>query len=104
MSDLIDEALDYVHGYSERPAELVLASPGLASGLTSTLTLDLGSASVTDVLEFGQELMLVTGKTADATPTYTVARGYLGTTAVAVATTTVGGLNPLYPRYLVQRA
>lgn len=107
MGALIDETLDHLSKYSERPAHLVLGADALsasASDVTLTLSLGAGSVNETDLLEFGSELMLVTAKSTDATPVFTVARGYLGTTVASHNTADTGGVNPLYPRYQVERA
>jgi hypothetical protein len=60
-----------------------------------------GSAAVSDVLEFAAELMLVT---VAAAPTYTVSRGYYGTTAVSHAATQTGFRNPQWNRQRVAGA
>lgn len=106
MGAVIDETLDYCHRYTERPERIVMGANNLndANDVTFTLTSG-GPLSVSDVVEFNKELMLVTAMSADSDPIYTVARGYLSTTNQGqVVTATAGGANPLYPRYTVQRA
>jgi hypothetical protein len=106
MGDLIEETLDLLHRATERPRRAVVGSTALSSTSDTSLTLSDGidSVNVTDLLEFGQELLLVTAKSDAATPVLTVQRGYLGTTATAHATGDVGRINPPFPRYQVQRA
>jgi hypothetical protein len=106
MSDVINETLDYCHRYTERPKQIVMGATAIAASTDTQITLQAGqTVNTSDVLEFGQELMLVTAVSSDATPVVTVSRGYLATTiASSVPTGTVGDVNPLYPRYQVQRA
>ena len=88
-SDLIDEALAILYRSSERPRPVAVGSDALADASDTQLTLAAGDDDlvyVTSVLENGQELMLVTGKSTDATPVYTVSRSYAGTTASAGST------------------
>lgn len=106
MGDLIDEALDLLHRPVERPRRVVVGSNALSSASDTQLTLSDGAdlVQVTSLLEFGQEVVLVTAKSSDADPLFTVQRSYLGGDAGAVATGAVGYLNPPFPRYQVQRA
>ena len=80
----------------------------LGSSLTvdqTQFTLTAGtSASVNSLLEFGSELMLVTAKTGDVDPQYTVARGYYKTVKVAHASQEVGSTDPQWPRHRVAEA
>lgn len=108
MSDLIDETLDNLWRIGERPAPVVLGSNALtASSSDATFTLASSTSwnrvQETSVVEFGQELVLVTDKTDDATPVFTCIRGYEGTTVAAHAEDDVGTLNPSFPRHRIQR-
>lgn len=101
MSALIDEVLDTLYRTTERP-RTVAAAAAVASNDTS-FDVDANAAARiagTDVLEFGGEVMLVTSISGQ---TVTVSRGYLGTTAAAIASGAVGYVNPSFPRYQVDR-
>lgn len=104
LSGLIDETLDFLYRGPERPARVVMGPNDLADGADTTFTLTDGKAQKTMIVEFGAELMLVTAVSSDASPIYTVARGYLGTATGPVPNGTAGVLNPAYPRYTVRRA
>lgn len=85
MSDMIDQTLSELYRLSERPYQTTVGSNDLtASAADVTLTLGDGSnVNVSDILEVDAELLLVTGKTADATPVFTVTRRYAGTALAA---------------------
>lgn len=105
LSDLIDETLDLLHRPTERPARVVMGANDLATSGDTTFTLTAGTAQRQMLVEFGSELMLITAKSSDSDPIFTVARGYLSTTnSGGVPNGTEGLLNPLYPRYTVRRA
>jgi hypothetical protein len=100
---MVEDALDLLYGPNERPLPVTLGSNALTSSpADTTLTLaastDWDAVNVSDILESAQERMLVTGKSADATPVFTVIRGYSGTTPVAAATGASLLVNPLYYR------
>ena len=101
MSTLIDRTLEEIQAPSE-VSKTVAMPAALAAGVTST-TLT-GSAERTDVIEFGSELVLVTDKSADADPIYTLQRGYYYTTAATIASGAVGFKNPQFPRHRVMQA
>jgi hypothetical protein len=102
LEALVDKALYELQGPAEQGLLVSLTSEALADAADTefTLTGDIG-ANVSDLIEFGSELVLVTDKSEDATPVYTVSRGYYGTTAVAHSQGTVGVVNPQYPRIRV---
>jgi hypothetical protein len=72
---------------------------------TSTATFNVSDATlfqVTELLEFGSELMFVTAKSSDlAAADVTVVRGYAGTVATAHTSGDVGAINPPWPRKVV---
>lgn len=103
LGALIDETLDGLYRASERPRRLVVGSDAVDDINDTQFTLSAGHAAVTDMVEGGAELMLVVGKTQDATPVYTVARGYLGTDRETHPTGKALLLNPPYPRATVKR-
>lgn len=109
VSDLVQEVTEYLHSASEWPRRVTVGANALAS-LTSDTTLTLGSqlewdtVHPTSILEFGDELVLVTSKTDDPVPVFTVARGYMSTPVQAHATGAEGWLSPLWPRHQVRRA
>jgi hypothetical protein len=99
LSEMIDEALGYLHRVQERPYEVRLDTNGLSSTSDTELTLtDPTKAVVTTVLEGQQELMLVTGKSSDATPVFTVSRGYAGTTRAVHPVGETIRIDPTWPR------
>lgn len=104
--ELIDEALDVLYRSVERPGIVVVGSDDLASSSDTQLTLSYGAddVSVTDLLEINQELMLVTAKSDDATPVFTVQRGWLSTPVESsVATGSSLKVNPTWLRRDVSR-
>lgn len=106
LESLIEETLSILYRINERPRQVILGSDDLsnASDTLFTLLADAEHVNVSDVLEFGQELILVTAKSADASPVFTGSRGYNGTAKNSSVTTgTVGLLNPEHPRYEVRR-
>lgn len=103
LAQLTDEVLMGLTSYGLVQPRLaqVAADPG-DSGTTITLS------SVTGfepghTAEVGDELVYVTGKD-EAASTITVVRGHLSTTAAAHAVGTLVSCNPLWPRWMVQRA
>lgn len=105
LEDLVEETLDSLYRANERPARVIVGSNALDNAADTTFTLSTGTLSITDRVEgpLG-ELMLVTAKSEDATPVYTVARGYQNTTAAGGhATNAVLLKNPLYGRAEVIR-
>lgn len=103
LQTLIDETLDALYRAAERPAQVILGSDDLASVNDKEFTLSVGVLAPTDLVEFGSDLSLVTAVSEDATPVYTVSRGYLGTTPTTHATGDVGLVNPPYYRAQVER-
>lgn len=105
LSQLVDRALLELQAPSENGFRVVVGSVGLDTAGSTTFTLtDPDRVAPTDLIEFGSELVLVTGKTDDAVPVYTCARGYYGTAAGAAPSGTVGVVNPTYPRHRVAEA
>ena len=104
LASLIDGALFELEAPSERGRPLVLSSNFLETTADTEFSLTVGDLSVSDLAEFGQELVLVTAKTADVVPVYTVARGYYGTTAAVHAAGAVGYANPQFARRRVAEA
>lgn len=105
IGELIEETLDHLYRAVERPYQVTVGATDLGGAGDTTLTIN-GEDNVfpTTVLEVADELMLVTDKTADATPVFTVARGYAGSNATAgYATGTTMLVNPAWPRHEVDR-
>lgn len=99
LDELIDATLQEVARYDERGYRVVLDSVGIPATSTVTFSLvDATRVSISDVIEFGSELVLVTGKTADPIPVITVSRGYDGTTAAVQAAGLPGMVNPQFAR------
>lgn len=100
LGDLIEDTLSILYRNSERPFQVTVGSDALASDSDVSLTISSGESSVsaTDLLENGQELMLVTAKSSDATPVFTVSRGYTSTTKANAATGDTLLVNPTFSR------
>jgi len=99
LGSLIDSALYEIEHPSERGIALVMSSSNYLENATDAqFALQSGALKVNDLAEFGSELVLVTEKSADVTPIYTVHRGYYGTTAVAHGAAATGQANPQFPR------
>jgi hypothetical protein len=103
LESLIEETLDVLYRSAERPAQVIVGSTAISDDNDTTLTLSTGTVDVTDRLEGGSEVMLVTGKSADADPVYTVSRGYLNTVKEAHSTGSVLLKGPEFHRALVER-
>jgi hypothetical protein len=103
MSELVDRALLELHAPSERGLRVVIGDDALGATDTTTFTLSHGAEFVnrTDVIEFGNELVLVTGKSDDLVPVFTAARGYFGTEPGEYLTGVDGTVNPPFPRFRV---
>lgn len=105
LGTLVDRALLELQSPMEQGLLVVLNADNLSSTVDTTLTLTDGSGvNVNDMIQFGAELVLVTAKTTDAVPVFTVARGYYGTTAAIAAVGTVGIVNPPWPRVRIAEA
>ena len=108
VGDLIDDALETLYRTGERPRQVTLRPTGGGLDTAGTVvTLDPGSVDliqVTDVIEFGSELMLVTGKSGDAITEFTVNRGYANTIRGVHPAGSVGLKNPQWGRAQVRRA
>lgn len=108
FSELIEETLDNLYADSERPLQVTVGSNALSGASDTDFTLatsaEWEAVNTTDILESGSELLLVTAKSADATPVFTVVRGYSGTTKVDAATGATMLLNPLWTRERIKRA
>ena len=104
LAQLIDETLDQLYYEIEKPRPLLLGAAIDASQTTLTVASNAEVATITDLLEAGSELMLITAKTDDANPTFTVLRGYSRTDAVAHAKNDVVLVNPYWTRSAVTRA
>jgi hypothetical protein len=105
LDQLIDDTLGEVSRYDERGYRVVLDATGIPGPSDTTIHLvDGARVSISDVIEFGSELVLVTGKTADTIPAITIARGYDGSTPAAHAGNTLGTGNPQFARRRVGKA
>lgn len=98
LGSLVDRALFEVEAPSERGMPLVMGSNHLENTTDTQFTLTSGSLNPSDLAEFGSELVLVTERSEDVDPIYTVARGYYGTTKAVHAAGTVGAANPQFSR------
>lgn len=104
LGDMIEETLDNLYRMSERPYETTVGSDDLSTVSDTQMTLaDPGAVARTTKLEIGSEVLLVTAKSSDATPVFTVSRGYGNTTKTTHATGDVVKINPTWHRYELER-
>ena len=103
LSSLVDRVLLELQDPTTMPLHSTLAAGITASETTLTLA-SADSVNISDVLECGSELMLVTGKTSDPIPVITVSRGYYSSTAAVHAIGAVVAVNPRHPRVRVADA
>ena len=104
LGDLIDQTLGRLVTPREYPLRVeVDADPlsALASDTSVSVT-EPDKVEPTDVLEFGYELLLVTGKDS-VSDLLTVSRGYMGTDLSAHVTGEVGWKSPQWPRWRVRQ-
>ncbi len=101
LGGLIEDTLSILYRLSERPHQVTVGADALANAADTQLTVSSGDRlQMTDVVELGDELCLVTAKSSDSTPVFTVARGYAGTTASSGHSTgTTALINPPWPRF-----
>lgn len=103
LGDLVDRAVLELQG----PNELALMTttvPSLTVSSTTVTLADASSVNLNDVLEIDSELLLVTGKTADAVPVLTVSRAYYQSTAAVHGAGSVVAINPRHPRVRIADA
>lgn len=104
LDALIDQTIYDLMAPGEQGLRVVPAADIGASDTTFSLV-DASGVNPTDVIEFGNELMLISAKSSDATPVFTASRGYYGTTPAAhTAASTVGHVNPQHPRIRIAEA
>ena len=102
-ADLVDEVLANIYRVTEIPVTVVLATLS-ATEITLAADYEWEDVGVGDVLEFDSELMKVVAKSDDATPAFTVRRGWDGTLTAAHTVGTEGRVNPPFPRHRVLAA
>lgn len=109
FSALIEETFDLLYQQAERPKEVAVGTNALTDGNDTALTLAFGdedSVHVGDRLETAAgETLLVTAKTEDQTPVFTVRRGVYNTSSLAAAVAAGAYLivEPSWPREQVKR-
>lgn len=107
VSGLIEDTLEKLYRTGERPRVITMGTTNLADSSTVSFIVNSGDEdllSVTDVVEFGDELVLITAKSSASTPVFTASRGYANTVAGSHAIGTVGVKNPQWGRKQVRRA
>jgi hypothetical protein len=98
LGQLVDHALEGAQAPPE-VGRLVVRPEPLGSGDGGFTLLDASIVSVTDTIEFADELVFVTAKSDDsASASLTVIRGHYGTTARTHPANQVGTLNPRWSR------
>lgn len=103
FGDLIDRVLLDMQSPAAVPQIVVLSSAMTDTSGTFTVV-DATPVNVSDVLEVGSELMLVTAKTSDTVPVFTAHRGYYGTVAGDHDSGDVVYVNPALSRHRIGEA
>ena len=103
LGDLVDRSIFELHTPQDLPYTTATAV-AIDSDDTSLTLAAADRVNVSDVLEIGAELLLVTAKTLDPTPVLTVSRGYYGSTAVPHTLGETVALNPRHPRVRIAEA
>jgi len=101
LNRLVEDTLDQLYEVTERPRVVTIGSTALATTSDTSFTVQSGDETllnVTDLVEWERELVLITAKSADATPVFTCARAYAGTIPSAHPTGTSGRKNPAWTR------
>jgi hypothetical protein len=107
VSSMIEDTLEKLYRTGERPRIITMGSTNLVDNAAVSFTVKSGDEdllNVTDVVEFADELILVTGKSTAEPPVFTASRGYANTTAVGHSVGAVGQKNPQWGRKQVRRA
>ena len=106
LGSLIDETLSRLMRVNEFPLTVEVGANGLESTTDTQFTLQSGADLIepSDVLEFGQELVLVTRKSGDSVPVFTCARRYTGSPTDSAPPGTVGLKNPTWTRWSARQA
>lgn len=101
LKTLVDRTLSRLVSPREFPYLVELGGSPLTGAETDrTCTLrDASRVAPTDVLEFGEELLLVSGRSSDAVPVLTVVRGYMGSPVSTHLSGDIGFKDPRYPRW-----
>lgn len=104
LGTLVDRALMELQGPAEVGLRVVMGANDLPNTTDTQFLLSGDPVNTSDLIEFGSELVLVTGKTSDVDPMYTCARGYYNTTKAAALAGAVGTVNPTWARIRVAEA
>ena len=106
LGDLVEDALSFLYRAEERPLVIFVGASDIDSEVDQAFTVqDPSKLNVTDLVEQGHELMLVTDKSTDADPVFSVIRDYAGTPNGGQALTgSVLLKNPRWRRHDVWRA
>lgn len=105
LAELVDRALLELRHPNEQGFRVVLSDNGVNDpSFTSFQLANPDRVNPTDVIQFGDELVLVTAKSSAVVPTFTCARGYYGTTPESHPSGVAGTVNPAYPRFRVADA
>lgn len=100
LDQIIEDTLSNLYRTTERPFVTYIGTTGLTNETTQQCTLsDPAAVHRGMVLEIGYELVLVTDKSDDADPVFTLSRGYAGSTAESGHETLTPVLvDPAWPR------
>jgi hypothetical protein len=107
LGTFVDKALIELNAPQEQGFRVVMGTDALGSSTATDFTLvDATGVNVSDVIEFGSELLLITAKSDASTPVFTAARGYYNTTAASSGheNGSIGTVNPQWPRFRVAEA
>lgn len=101
LRELIDRAYARLQEPQEAPEPVRLGAELTLSSTQLTLSEGADTVAVSDLLEFGSELVMVTGSSAG---NFSVVRGYLGTPVAPHGAGEVGRKSPTVPRWQVREA
>lgn len=107
VSRSLGQMIDQVYFDLHTPADMPLATTASVALNATDVTLTVANAApinAQDILEIDSELVLVTAKSADATPVITISRGYYGSTAAAHSSGARVVVNPRHPRVRIGEA
>lgn len=105
LAELVDRALLEVQNQTEQGLRVVMSTPALSTTAgTSFRLVSADAVHPTDLIEFGDELVMVASKSDDIVPNLTCSRGYYQTTPGVHPDGTVGFVNPQFPRHRVAEA
>ena len=103
-TDLVNDTLRHLHSTHRDPQNTLAAALSDTTGTTVQAGYALGAIAAGAVISIDLELMYVWEVTNESTKTFTVQRGYLGSTAATHSLNAVITVNPKFPAFDVLNA